>query len=359
MSELDDFDILRGPGKIGKGPAARNLAKSKAPGRPASYKASRGGVARRVSISSGRKQALLKVTSFGKGDKKIGNHASYISRKGTLELETETGEKVVGLENISNLIEDWSAEGFGERKNSRDTAHIVLGVPPGEDREALSNAVRDFAGKAFEGHRYGWVRHDDTDAPHVHLALVMRNAETGKKIELRKQELQELREKFAESCRSYGIEVDASRAWERGRAPRSKSEQIEYRRLRDWRELTPEQQAEKRANGYKPQLDKTDKALKLAASKSGGSHHPTTPWEAARKANVQERKAEFVADAALLEQAAQKRDGQQREVLVQQAEQMRAYARGLRETPTRQQRLVEQLQDHGRDKGIGQEVERD
>lgn len=276
-----------------------------------------------VNIAKGRPQALLKITSFGKGTAHVGRHARYIMRNGELALETETGEVVGDLGDARDMIREWSAEGFGSRKNARDTAHMVLGVPPGADREQLSHAVRAFAAEAFGGHRYAWVRHDDTQAPHVHLMLHLTNQDTGRKLNPRKTYLQQTRERFAHHCREYGIDVDASRAWERGRSPRSKSQQIEYH-----------------ARSRGQVLDKNRVMVTAARAEMGVPHAAPKPWEAARQANAAERRGEFEGAAAQLAAVAGARDGEDRGALYAAAASLRDFAQRIRARPTRHQEVA-------------------
>lgn len=357
----DEFELLRGPGRIARGAAERPSTHRAA---PALYRAAGGGVVRRIAISQGRPQALLKVTSFGRGVNKVEKHAHYITRNSKLELETESGEHVSAKPAIRSLIEEWAGEGFAapekvdKKRQARDTAHIVLGVPPGEDREQLSKAVREFAADSFDGHRYAWVRHDDTDAPHVHMILHLTN-DQGKKPHLSVKQTEAWRGAFAEHCRAYGIEVDASRAWERGRAPRSKTEQIEYRRMREWRALPPEERSKRRAAGYRPHFDKTVKALEAAKKAvSRGGRGLTPVWVAKRRENAARRQSVFYSDAAALEKAAESRTGNSGAALKRQAKVLRDFAANITATKTRQQRLEDQVALRRRSRGGELEAER-
>lgn len=353
----DDSELLHGPGRIARGGARPQAQRFSS---VAQYRASGAGVGRRVVIVQRRPQALLKVTSFGRGTMKVGEHARYITRKGELEIETETGERLSARPAIRSLIAEWAEEGFApaakidQQRRARDTANIVLGVPPGADREQLSNAVRAFAAEAFAGHRYAWVRHDDTAAPHVHLMLHL-TKENGRKPHLSVKQTEAWRGLFAAHARAHGIEVDASRAWERGRAPRGKSAQTDYRRFRAWKALPEAERAARRARGQRPALDTTYKAFE-AAQATAGKPRPPTPWEARRQANVAERRAEYQADAGRLDASARERSGKEAGELRRLAAQMRAFAASLRVTPTRQQELERAARGRGRDAAAELEI---
>jgi len=166
--------------------------------------------------ATGKSQAIFKITNYGKGRRKIANHLSYISRNGTLELETESGEKLVDRAGPRALLEAWQMD-FGTNKRSRDTLHLVLSTPPGTPRISAESAAREFLVEAFgkQGYEYLFVAHQDTQHPHVHAVIKMQSI-YGYKLNPRKADLHQFRAHFAKICRSYGIEVEASTRAERG-----------------------------------------------------------------------------------------------------------------------------------------------
>ncbi len=175
-----------------------------------------------IHTAAGKQQAILKISSYGKGKSKVLAHLRYISRKGELELETNEGDKVKNLGEQRQLVEHWSLD-FGTNKRSRDTLNLVLSTPPGTNRQKALEAAREFLTEEFgkDGHEYVFVRHDDTDHPHIHAVIKMVSL-YGKKLNPRKAYLKEARERFAEKCRTHGIDVEASPRYERGLSGKSK-----------------------------------------------------------------------------------------------------------------------------------------
>jgi Relaxase/Mobilisation nuclease domain len=175
--------------------------------------------------ASGKKQAILKITSYGKGEK-IRNHLRYISRRGVLELEDQDGKKITTISEQNALLRYWSLD-FDNIKNSRDSLHLVLSTPPGSDRESAKNTAREFLKGEYGklGHEYLFVAHNDTDHPHIHAVIKMRSI-YGKKLDPRKVDLRKARKKFAEKCRDHGIEVEASSRAERGLSGKSKRSEL-------------------------------------------------------------------------------------------------------------------------------------
>jgi len=171
--------------------------------------------AERLRAARGVRQAIVKVRSFPHGIKGVGRAMSYISRKGTLPLEKDTGELIKGLEEQRELIRDWAVD-FDKRKDSRDGAHIIFSMPPGSDPEALRRAVRATGARAFPDNEWVFAIHLDKNHPHAHMVLKMRGREHDLKLDPRKADLHRLREIFAEAAREQGVELAASSRAARG-----------------------------------------------------------------------------------------------------------------------------------------------
>jgi hypothetical protein len=161
-------------------------------------------------------QAIFKISSYGKGTKRIAGHLCYISRRGKLELEDQDGKKISGTSSQKEIIDGWSAE-FGKRVSSRDTIHLVLSTPPGTNSQQAYLAGKEFLEKEYKYsmHEYLFLLHNDTDHPHVHVVVKM-VSRLGNKLDPRRAYLRRVRQEYAKICRSYGIEVEASARAERG-----------------------------------------------------------------------------------------------------------------------------------------------
>ena len=187
----------------------------------------------KLRIAEGYTQAIIKVTSYGKGKRGIMKHLTYISRDFDLELEDQDGSLLMQQPDAKELLDTWSSIYFDQRKNSRDTLHMVFSAPPETDRDTFKNLTREFLHDEYGGeHDYVFVAHDDKDHPHIHSVICMRSIQ-GKKLDPRKKYLHELRKRFAKKCRENGIQVDASRRFERGLSGQSaKSPFVQMRRKR-------------------------------------------------------------------------------------------------------------------------------
>lgn len=184
--------------------------------------------------AAGKQQAILKITGYYNGKKSksgTGRHLLYISRDGTLELEDQDANKIITIDEQRELINDWSID-FGSNERNRNVMRLMLSTPPGTDRENARKAAHDFLAAEYGelGHEYVFVAHNDTDHPHIHAAVKMTSC-YGKKLNPRKADLHKAREHFAEKCRAYGIDLEASPRHERGLSGKSKkSEFVQMRR---------------------------------------------------------------------------------------------------------------------------------
>lgn len=183
----------------------------------------------RSAVRPHAKQVMVKITGGGRGMKAVAAHFRYISRLGrpevggkgqSLELENEDGDKVVGKEGIEGLQYDWQRAGsfIPDESHRREVFNIVLSMPEGTPADQVRDAARAFAKETFEGHKYVFALHDDTGAPHVHLAVRAERMD-GYRLNPRKADLQRWRERFAARLQDRGINAIAVRASARGLAP--------------------------------------------------------------------------------------------------------------------------------------------
>ncbi|UWQ35390.1 relaxase/mobilization nuclease domain-containing protein (plasmid) [Leisingera sp. M527] len=84
-------------------------------------------------------------------------------------------------------------------------------MPGNTNATGVKDAVRALAEQEFGGrHDYAMAFHTDTPHPHVHLT-VRTVGHDGVKLNLRKADLQHLRDTFAEKLRQRGIEAESTR----------------------------------------------------------------------------------------------------------------------------------------------------
>lgn len=184
-----------------------------------------------VKITTGRKDPTSgkKIPTLT-GMQKIKAHFDYIGRNGEVALEDEQGNIIDGKEAVRELRRDWkeAGEGIPEESSRKEAFSIVLSMPPGTDRKAVTDAARAFAATEFgPNHKYVFATHEDEQHPHVHLC-VMAAGFDGKRLNPRKPDLQRWREGFAEKLHEHGVEANATpRKW-RGKTRKAEHQAIRH-----------------------------------------------------------------------------------------------------------------------------------
>lgn len=173
-------------------------------------------------------EVMVKISGTPKGLKHLKAHMSYIGREGKadeLVLEDERGEIYKGKDDLDELADSWRNSGYRIPLESkkREAFNIVLSMPPGTDRAAVTSAAREFSKHVFEGHQYAFATHEDEAHPHVHLTVKAVSMD-GFRLNPRKADLQDWRETFAEYLRDEGITANATRRVHRGQLERGRSQ---------------------------------------------------------------------------------------------------------------------------------------
>ena len=119
---------------------------------------------------------------------------------------------------------------------------IKKGNPPHERinqsaLKAVLNAARNFAAEQFDGHKYAFGLHHESDKegepphPHVHLCVLVRN-QFGERLNPRKNDLFEWRVRFAEKLRDEGVLCAATKRVHRGRVQKAEKSILRAMRSR-------------------------------------------------------------------------------------------------------------------------------
>jgi type IV secretion system T-DNA border endonuclease VirD2 len=285
---------------------------------PRTAKASSISISERIRIARGVPQAVVKVTSYSKGRESSRRHWSYISRRGTLPLETESGELLTDREQQRSALDGLS---FDKRKNARDQVNIVASAPKGASPDAVRRAARAFAQEGFAGQHYVFVLHEDKGHPHVHFAVALRGKT--KKLDPRKQDLYRWREQWAAKAREQGIDLACSPRAARGVGRKGQKLPIYHMQQR----------------GVTPRV--THLAVKDAATAGAD-----TPWETyARARNAAERQA-YRQSANELRATAKKASVAEKQKLEKAAGELEQFAARMPVAKTRRQQLSEALSAH-------------
>jgi soluble cytochrome b562 len=134
------------------------------------------------------------------------------------EVRDDTGRLISDAGQAGDLVQkEWRKE-LHSRKG-RDVMHLIVSARAGTDASAFEDAVREFLGAQFVGHRYVFAVHDPAldpkemteggKRPHIHAhAIVTMRSETGERIVTSPQLFQEWRSAMAEKAREQGIDME-------------------------------------------------------------------------------------------------------------------------------------------------------
>jgi relaxase-like protein len=182
-------------------------------------------------------EVIVKVTGGGRGIRAIRAHLSYISRRGTVPLVDERGETLTGRSSIAEAVDAWRLAGslIPESSHRREAFNVVLSMPATADADVVREAAMDFVRRQFSDHAFLVAWHhpdadDRTERPHLHVC-VRAEDRGGRRLNPRKADLAEWRDRFAEALRERGVDAIATRRAVR-RELRAPMRQSEYHRSR-------------------------------------------------------------------------------------------------------------------------------
>lgn len=189
-----------------------------------------------------RPEVMVKLSGSGTAFSRTKAHLEYISRNGEVQLEDQAGNIFSGRTELWDLQNEWRYGGYpiSDKPSIKQSYNIVLSMPPGTDRQAVTDAARQFAKTEFgENYSYVFATHEDTTHPHVHLC-VKAMGHNGIRLSPRKPDLQHWRELFAEKLMDHGIEANATRRPVRGVTKRPKKQPVVHMEKRGLRSLQRE-----------------------------------------------------------------------------------------------------------------------
>lgn len=141
----------------------------------------------------------------------------------------ESGREIATANEASALVRTIWRGSFHARRG-RDFMHLIVSARAGTNAVSFTNAVRDFLGEQFAGHRYAFAMHHPGDDPkqtasggkrphlHAHAVVTMRS-ETGERLNPYIADFLRWRTAIAEKARQNGIAMEASDRRERASAP--------------------------------------------------------------------------------------------------------------------------------------------
>lgn len=150
-----------------------------------------------------------------------------------LALEDDLGIQYKSAFEIQMLYDSW-AKDFERKKKGvqapRHAVHIALSAKAElteKNVDRVKRAARATARKHFGNKGFEFVLgvHQDGAYPHAHLVVKCKNRETGKKLDIRKNDIQQIRKTYARELTARGLDHVATRPKDRPREKQSKSKE--------------------------------------------------------------------------------------------------------------------------------------
>lgn len=163
-------------------------------------------------------EVVVKITGNSKHFESFKKHIDYITRKNELEIHLEDNISYIGKED-TNLFKN-KFNRYGDEipradevqgQEKREVYHIIFSmkehskVPEEKLRKAVMKTVKEM----YPNNASAFVFHGDTDNPHIHTVLKVVDTQ-GKRLDIRKIDLANLRINFAKELNNLGIEAQAT-----------------------------------------------------------------------------------------------------------------------------------------------------
>nr|WP_241391995.1 MobP1 family relaxase [Serratia entomophila]ULG10697.1 relaxase/mobilization nuclease [Serratia entomophila] len=199
----------------------RKARSDRASKNPLAHKARNGGAAyqkgvkQRTTSKGASREVMVKITGNAKTARGIKNSINYISRDSDLKLKDDEGREYEGDKDISEaydyMISPEDKTRLDDNKNPHITHNMMFNTNSmvGVSQDDMLDSVRDVIKEKYPDNRFMMAYHQDTDNPHVHVVLrIPDNA--GHRINIRKQDLRDLRSGFAQKLQDKGYNVKAT-----------------------------------------------------------------------------------------------------------------------------------------------------
>jgi hypothetical protein len=168
------------------------------------------------------KEVVVKITGNSKNLQQWQKHFNYNTRAGNLIAFEDEFTTYKGKDELDKLKEFFNDSGMnisneGEHlREKREVMHFAFSMKEHETTPAakLLRSVMKTVKEKYPNNASYFVFHGDTDNPHIHCDLKI-TGDDGKRIDVRKADLFQLRKDFAQNLRDLGIDATATKKYER------------------------------------------------------------------------------------------------------------------------------------------------
>ena len=186
------------------------------------------------------KEVVVKITGNSKNFQQWSRHIDYNTRKSENALYENEHTIYKGADDIEffkRYFNDYGDELPNENsltKPKREVLHFAFSMKHHETTppDKLLKAVIRTMKEKYPNNASYFVFHNDTDNPHVHCDLKIAGID-GKRIDVRKNDLANIRKSFAKHLNSLGIEAYATSKWERDKNRTVYQNKDEYKKSKE------------------------------------------------------------------------------------------------------------------------------
>lgn len=185
-------------------------------------------VQERINRRGASKEVVVKISGGAITRQGIKNSIDYMSRESELPVMNESGQVWKGDEiqeakehMVDSANDPQHVMNDIGKENKKVTQNIVFSPPVSAKvkPEDLLESVRKTMQKKYPGHRFVLGYHQDKkEHPHVHVVFRIRD-DDGKRTDIRKKDLREIRTGFCEELRLKGYDVKATHKQRQGLNP--------------------------------------------------------------------------------------------------------------------------------------------
>ncbi|CAI1209311.1 Uncharacterised protein [Serratia ficaria] len=185
------------------------------------------------------REVMVKITGSANQCRGVKNEINYIAREGEIRLKDSNGveyniaDREQRKEAYEAMLDDEDKKIYNHDRapnlvhNFSFSSPKIAGVPENDVLKAVEDTLRE----KYPDNRFMMAYHTDKEHhPHVH-ALLRIPDNSGKRINIRKKDLRELREKFATNLQKMGYNVKCTHKYNMGLKEQLKREPDRLRNL--------------------------------------------------------------------------------------------------------------------------------
>lgn len=211
---------------------------------PEAHKARHGGknysrgVRDRAFKNGNSREVLVRITGSGRTPRGVKNEINYIAREGELTLRDSEGKEYCiqareeRHQSYAFMTDQEDKQGHRDESAPKLVHNMVFSSPnvASVSEADAFKAVETTLKEKYPDNRFIMAYHKDTDSHHVHVLLRIPD-NYGKRINIRKQDLRDLREKFAGQLQKMGYNVTCTHQYQFGLKSELKREHDRQRGL--------------------------------------------------------------------------------------------------------------------------------